>query len=230
MRGCVLPLTKLGTSGNQIVPADINRVMNELSDRELWAEAARGSDSAFSALFERHATSLYNYCFRRTADWAAAEDLMAATFLEAWRKRDEVEPTGDSIRPWLLGVATNLLRNHWRSRRRREAALERVALERPRDEVDAAAYLEDEADMRALLALVSQMPERDREVVALTLWSGLTYEETATALGVPVGTVRSRLSRAKARLRELASDNGHDQSARSALARAAIIEPGKGEG
>lgn len=72
--------------------------MVEPSDRELW-EAASGSAAAFGALFERHAKAVYNFCFRRTADWAAAEDLAAAVFLEAWRKRDEVKLAQDSLLP-----------------------------------------------------------------------------------------------------------------------------------
>src|SRR5918992_1750206 len=102
--------------------------MEAASDRELWAQAASGSDAAFGMLFERHASAVYNYCFRRVGNWSAAEDLTSATFLEAWRRRDQVRPTRDSLRPWLLGVATNLLRNDIRSRRRREAALQRVVI------------------------------------------------------------------------------------------------------
>ena len=115
------------------------------SDRKLW-EQASSSDAAFGELFERHAKAVYNYCFRRVGKWDLAEDLMAATFLEAWRRRDEIQLAGESLRPWLLGTATNLMRNQRPSARRRDAALQRVRSETPRQlsEDDAADRLDDE--------------------------------------------------------------------------------------
>ena len=208
--------------------------MDEPSDADLWRQAASGSDAAFGALFERHASAVYNYCFRRVANWAAAEDLMAATFLEAWRRRDEVQLTRESIRPWLLGVATNLIRNDWRSRRRRDAALRRVALttltsiDGPADEI--AAKLEDERRMKELLHQLSLIPTDQQEVIALVLWSELSYEEAATTLGVPIGTIKSRLSRARRRLMELAEHSGHNRSEENALARASETQPREAEG
>lgn len=89
--------------------------MEERSDAELWRDAASGSDATFEALFHRHASAVYNYCFRRVGNWSTAEDLMAATFLEAWRRREEIRLSHESLRPWLLGVATNLIRNDRRS-------------------------------------------------------------------------------------------------------------------
>ena len=206
--------------------------MDEPSDADLWRQAAAGSDAAFGALFERHASAVYNYCFRRTADWAAAEDLMAASFLEAWRKRDQVRLAGNSLRPWLYGVATNLLRNQRRSNRRREAALARVRLEvadaGPADQV--ASQIDDEREMRRLLKLISEMPMRDQDVIALVVWSELSYEEAAGALGVRVGTVKSRLSRARKKLAELAAHSGHSPGDSNALARASGTEPREVEG
>src|SRR5215212_11564012 len=79
----------------------------------------------FAELFEEHANTVYNFCFRRLADWAMAEDMTSAVFLEAWRRRDKVDLVGEPPLPWLLGVATNLMRNHRRSLRRASAALER---------------------------------------------------------------------------------------------------------
>jgi RNA polymerase sigma-70 factor (ECF subfamily) len=124
------------------------------------------------------------------------------------------------------------MRNHRRSARRRDAALRRVrtevAIEGFADDV--AARVDDENTMRRLLDLISSMSVQEREVISLVLWSGLTYEEAAVALGVAVGTVKSRLSRAKRRLVELAVANGHDIGEDSALARASAIEPRKAEG
>jgi RNA polymerase sigma-70 factor (ECF subfamily) len=121
----------------------------------------------------------------------------------------------------LLGVATNVLRNGWRSRTRRGAALARL---RPADEPnfadDVDGRLDDERAMRAVLGVLAQLPRREREVLSLCVWAELGYEEAAAALGIPVGTVRSRLSRARAHLRELAEPDGHEAGGnRAALAR-----------
>ncbi|MEV4287251.1 RNA polymerase sigma factor [Nonomuraea bangladeshensis] len=175
------------------------------TDLELWSRAAEGSGEAFGALFDRYARDVYNHCFRRTADWSAAEDLTSVVFLEAWRRRGEVRIHRESALPWLLGVANNVLRNRHRSLRRHRAALERLPARayEPDPAEDVAGRLDGERRMRAILALVDRLPPADREVLALCVWSELTYEEAAVALGVPVGTVRSRLSRARSRLKDL---------------------------
>lgn len=180
-------------------------ISDEPSDIELWDRAVDGDRQSFGVLFERHARSVYNHCFRRTASWAEAEDLTSAVFLQAWRRRREVRPVDESALPWLLGVANNLLRNHRRSLGRYRAALDRLPGpgSQPDPADDVAGRLADEQQMRRVLALVEQLPRRDQEVLALCAWSQLTYHEAATVLGVPVGTVRSRLARARARLVEL---------------------------
>jgi RNA polymerase sigma-70 factor (ECF subfamily) len=178
---------------------------DELSDIELWNLAVDGDQEGFGVLFERHARSVYNHCFRRTASWADAEDLTSAVFVEAWRRRRDVRPIGESARPWLLGVANNLLRNHRRSLRRYRAALARFPSPGPQPDPadDVAGRLADERRMSRVLALVERLPRRDQDVLALCAWSELTYQEAATVLDIPVGTVRSRLARARARLAEL---------------------------
>ena len=189
------------------------------SDAELWTDARAGDAAAFGVLFERHARSVYNFCFRRTADWAVAEDLTSITFLEAWRRREDVRLERESALPWLLGIATNVVRNQWRSRRRYRAAMARLAPDTAwegTDDVDG--RLDDERRMRTVLRQVERLPLRDQEVIALCVWAGLAYEEAAVALGVPVGTVRSRLARARARLAELTDGRGHDWSDERALA------------
>lgn len=144
--------------------------MEDASDLELWERAASGSDAAFGALFERHASAVYNYCFRRVGNWSAAEDLMSATFLEAWRRRDEVRLTRDSLRPWLLGVATNLLRNDLRSRRRRDAALQRVVIDSEESSFadHVAARVDDERRMKDVLRVLPAMSKDDQDVIVLS--------------------------------------------------------------
>lgn len=183
------------------------------SDRDLWLEAAAGQPDAFGELYERHARVVYNYCFRRTGDWAIAEDLTSAVFLQAWRRRGEIEAPDHSLAPWLLGVATNVLRNSRRAIRRHESAMDRVPLWQTdpdfAEEIDA--RLDAESEMRAVLARVSQLPRKDQEILALCAWMGLSYEDASRALNLPVGTIRSRLSRARSRLREPAAARGQEQ-------------------
>jgi RNA polymerase sigma factor (sigma-70 family) len=171
------------------------------TDLELW-RLARTDPEAFGALFERHAAAVHAFCARRTADLAAAEDLTSIVFLEAWRRRDAVQPAGESVLPWLLGIAHNVVRNAHRARRRHRDALRRLPVARDGHEAeDIAARVDAERALAEARRAIDALPRRERDVVALVLWSGLSYEEAALALGVPCGTVRSRLSRARARLR-----------------------------
>jgi RNA polymerase sigma factor (sigma-70 family) len=172
--------------------------------------AGESSDAvAFGQLFGRHAQAVYAFCARRTADLTLAEDLTSVTFLEAWRHRDRA-PSGDvgNPLPWLLGVSNNVVRNARRGQRRYQEFLERLPVPSvvPPAEDEAIARSETEATLRLALDSISQLPEREQEVVMLVLWSGLSYEEAATALAIPVGTVRSRLSRARFKL-QFALDN-----------------------
>lgn len=187
--------------------------MNDrIDDSVLWSRSREGDTGAFGLLFERHARVVYNFCFRRVGDWSVAEELVSVVFLEAWRGREKELPAG-KVLPWLLGVAANVVRNRRRSERRHAAALAR--LPRPRPEpghaADADARLDDERQMRTLLLLVERLPRRWRDVFVLCVFLELSYKDAALALDVPVGTVRSRLSRARQRFRELEADSGHEQ-------------------
>ena len=191
--------------------------MNEVvaaTDRELWTAAVDGDAVAFGALFERHSRAVYNFAFRSTANWATAEDAASDVFLTAWRRRGEVVFTTESgsVLPWLLGVAANQLRNRRRSGRRASAALGRLNARevQPDHSDETVGRIADEAQMAEVQAVVERLPGHERDVLALCAWAGLDYEEAAIALAVPVGTVRSRLSRARAHLRELVEANGHE--------------------
>ena len=165
-----------------------------------------GDPSAFAELYDSYARAVYNHAFRLTADWSAAEDVMAETFMEAWRLRDRVGAEGGSLRPWLLGVAINVARGHHRSNRRYRAAANaaaevETALPDHADEV--AGRLDDRRRIAAALRALAALRRPEREVLTLCLWAGLEYTAAAEALGIAVGTVRSRLSRARAKLRKL---------------------------
>jgi RNA polymerase sigma factor (sigma-70 family) len=187
---------------------------DRLSDRELWALAVAGDPERFGTLFERHARAVYNFCFRRTGSWTAAEDLTSEVFLLAWRRRREVVFTtdGGSVLPWCMGVALNLLRNRRRSDRRASAAFARLDAGASESDFsdEVVERLADERQMREVLAVFDRLAPHEQEVLSLCAWAGLDYEGCAVALGVPVGTIRSRLSRARAHLRELLELDGHE--------------------
>lgn len=187
--------------------------MGDAKDRDLWGGSLQDDPEAFGEIFARHAKPVYNYLFRRCGDWSTAEDLTSIVFLEAWRRRLDVRLVHDSALPFLYGVATNVLRNRRRSERRYREALARMPAPSgsgdPAD--DPAARAAAEEDMRSILALLGRLPRREQDVTSLCLWMGLSYEEAAVALDVPVGTVRSRLSRARGRLRELLEASGHEE-------------------
>ena len=176
--------------------------MTRISDGELWARVRQGDDGAFADLFRRHAGAIHGYCFRRTGDWSRAEDLTSITFLEAWRRRS-MKLDEEAVLPWLYGVATNVVRNSGRSVRRYRAALGRMpeprALPDGSDEI--ADRLSAEQEIAALHDALRNLPRQELDVLSLIHWQDLTMTEAAAALGVPAATVRSRLSRAHARLR-----------------------------
>jgi RNA polymerase sigma-70 factor (ECF subfamily) len=175
--------------------------MAELEDIDLWRRSQAGDADAFSSLFDRHANTIYGFCFRRTADWALAEDLTSVVFLEAWRRRQDVDLDTRGTLPWLLGVATNVVRNQERGLRRYRAALDRIPpLEPERDFADGLAErLDAEARMRSLLAEIRRLPQPEQDVLLLS-WAGLSSSEIAAALNVAQGTVRTRLFRSRRRL------------------------------
>jgi RNA polymerase sigma factor (sigma-70 family) len=127
-------------------------------------------------------------------------------FLETWKRRRQVRMQGDSLLPWLYGVATNLLHNHRRAvRRHRDAFARMPALTATPDGADeTAARLDAERRMSQVMQSIKSLPRRDQEILALCVWEGLGYADAAEALGIPIGTVRSRLARTRQRLRKVA--------------------------
>jgi RNA polymerase sigma factor (sigma-70 family) len=179
-------------------------IVVEPSDDELWSRSRSGDADAFGVLFDRHARTIYNYCFRRVGSQVVAQDLLSIVFLEAWRRRDKELPPA-KVLPWLYGIATNVVRHQRRSERRYAAALGRLAPpDVARDFADAAdERLDYENEAQCAISLLGKLPNGERDVFILCVGMDLSYDDTAAALGIPLGTVRSRLSRAKARLREL---------------------------
>jgi RNA polymerase sigma factor (sigma-70 family) len=178
------------------------------TDAAVMARSCR-LPSNFSAIFDRHFDAIYSY-LRRRLGAQLAEDLAAQTFEEAFRLRARYDPTREDARPWLYGIATNLVRNHLRQERRRLMAYSRFPTETASaDEVDVAV---SRADARALAPDVARALESltpaDRDTLLLLAWAQLSYSEISEALDIPIGTVRSRLSRARMQVRELIGQSG----------------------
>jgi RNA polymerase sigma factor (sigma-70 family) len=189
----------------------------------LRARVRDGDPDAFGELFDGHARAVHSLAFRLTGNRQEAEEIVSLAFLEAWRLRDRVDPDGESLRPWLLGITVNVARNFTRAARRHQAAMARVpdAGVVPDFADEVASRLDDAARLTAVRAAFSRLRPDEQDVVALCVWSGLDYAQAAAALEVPVGTVRSRLSRGRQKLREMASPYG---------GRGTFAEPATGSG
>jgi RNA polymerase sigma factor (sigma-70 family) len=157
----------------------------------------------FGPLFDRHATVVHRYLARRIGP--DADDLLAETFLIAFRQRATYRKLHVDVRPWLFGIATNVLRRHARQEKRRYQALARAAVDRsgePHATDDAVGRLDAQSLRRDLSAALAALNRGDRDVLLLTAWAELSYAEIAAVLNIPVGTVRSRLNRARRVTRE----------------------------
>ncbi|MFI9596696.1 RNA polymerase sigma factor [Nonomuraea sp. NPDC052265] len=182
-----------------------------LEDAEL-IQRSRRDPAAFAALFDRHAPALHRYVTRRLGD-SLADDVVAETFLTAFRRRARYDLSYLDARPWLYGIAANLIGKHRRTEQRFYFALARTGVdevaESYADRVEARVSASAaQGDLAGALAVLS--PE-DREVLLMIAWADLSYEEVARALGVPIGTIRSRLHRARKKTR--AALGGVDPSA-----------------
>jgi RNA polymerase sigma-70 factor, ECF subfamily len=151
----------------------------------------------FGAVFDRHFVVVHRYLARRVGR-ERADDLASQTFTVAFARRASFRPGALGARPWLLGIATNLLLNHRRSEQRGLETTARLAAHR-----DAATSGDNEPSELdgELAAALAELDDGQRDVLLLVAWGELSYEEIAASLAIPIGTVRSRLSRARAHLR-----------------------------
>lgn len=163
----------------------------------------------FGKIFDRHFADIDRYLARRVGR-ETADDLAAEVFVIAFRGRARYDPSAAEVRAWLFGIAANLARRHWRSERRQLRAYARTGID-PLGGLDTD-ELDGRIDARSagpkLARALAALNHSDREILLLFAWAELSYDEIADALGIPVGTVRSRLSRARARVRELLSPTG----------------------
>jgi RNA polymerase sigma-70 factor (ECF subfamily) len=158
---------------------------------------------AFAGLYDRHAAHIHRYVTRRLGS-QVADDVVGETFLSAFRRRRRYDLSRPDAGPWLYGIAANLIGKHRRAEVRLLRALARTGAdpvaESYADRVDA--QVSAAAAQRDLARALASLAAGDREVLLLIAWAELAYDEIAAALGIPVGTVRSRLHRARRKVRE----------------------------
>jgi RNA polymerase sigma factor (sigma-70 family) len=155
---------------------------------------------SFAKIFDRHYVAVHRYLARR-APRAQADDLASMTFVVAFEQRRSFRPQSTSARPWLLGIATNLLRERARVERREHGTLVLLGSERSVVAGCPVAEASDGVQAGQLAHALATLDSAQRDVLLLHAWEELSYEEIAQALAVPLGTVRSRLARARAHLR-----------------------------
>jgi RNA polymerase sigma factor (sigma-70 family) len=160
------------------------------SDAEVLARSAV-EPSAFAMLYERHHVAVRRYVARRVGS-EAGDDLAAEVFTRAFRGRERCRAEQASVLPWLLGVANHVIADHRRAEQRRLKALQRLAGTEPE-----LIEHEDRALSAELVRELRRLSGEDRDALLLVVWGELSYEEAAAAVGVPVGTVKSRIARAR---------------------------------
>lgn len=186
-----------------------------MTDGELIGRA-RIQPGWFAAVFDRHFVTIHRYLSRRVGP-DVADDLAGEVFRVAFERRDAFDPHHPSARPWLYGIATNLVHRERRSEHRRLGALRRLAARAAVPSADdvfdlADGRLDAETAAATTAGALARLPDADRDALVLFAVEGLSYGQVAAALGVPTGTVRSRISRARRRLRELLDAPGQQQA------------------
>lgn len=195
----------------------------DVVDDELRRRLRAGDTAVFTALFDEHIDKIYSYCGRLADSRNDAEDLASMVFLEAWRRKDAIRIVDGSPLPWLIVVAANVSRNYTRSRRRYRAFLRSLP---ERDDIpDVADQVVADVDAKRrgayLRYSLSTLGPEEQQILTLCDLAGMPYKDAAAVLDVPVGTVKSRLSRARASLREaMGPEHTWNWQAKESLVRA----------
>lgn len=171
------------------------------TDAELLSDTA-GAVDAFAALFDRHYRSVYRFVARRLGP-DVAEDVCLEVFMVAFQRRAQFVPIRATALPWLYGIATNLIARHRRTEERHLRAIQRTASQaRVTNADDATSRADAAAAWPHVANALARLPQKERDALLLYAWGDLSYEEIARLTEIPVGTVRSRISRARARLKK----------------------------
>ncbi|MEV0401710.1 RNA polymerase sigma factor [Actinoallomurus sp. NPDC050550] len=171
------------------------------------ADVAAGEPHRFEVLFRRYAPEIKRYAVRRLGP-GPADDIVAETFLTAFRLRDSYERERGEVRAWLYGIATNLISRHKRDEIRLLKALQKTGVDPVTEPFTERVEARVSADIasRRIAAAIAGLPAGHRDVLLLVTWADLTYDQVAQSLGIPEGTVRSRMNRVRAKLRRKLGD------------------------
>jgi RNA polymerase sigma factor (sigma-70 family) len=183
-------------------------------EERIWRDARAGDSAAFGAMFDEHRDRVFGHALRLTRSPHDAEDVTAVVFLETWRRRDAVRVVDGSIIGWLLVTTNFVARNASRTRRRYDELLSRLPL--PENSDDHAEEVDARLDGKHRTGQVRdafrRLSKNDQDVITLCVLEELPVAQAAEALGVPIGTVKSRLSRAKQRLASGAGTEVNEQT------------------
>lgn len=180
------------------------------TDEQLWLSVVRGDGVAFAAVFDRHGDRVWRHAWRLMQHRQDTEDVVAAAFAEAWRSRKRVRIVDDSVLPWLLVTTTNCARNARRSLRRNERLIAHIPVgPDAADTADVAADRLERLDVGSAVAqALRELPEKDARLISLVLLEEIPLPEAAQALGVSYGAAKTRIHRAKQRLRAILEASG----------------------
>lgn len=156
----------------------------------------------FAEIFDRHCSAVFSYLARRVGR-PGAEDLLGEVFRIAFERRGSYRREATNARPWLFGIATNLIHRHRRDEIRQVRALGRLgalSIAACDPTASTAGQLDDRADLMLVVRALERIASGERDALLLFAWEDLTYAEVADALDIPIGTVRSRINRARAQL------------------------------
>ncbi|GAA3105948.1 RNA polymerase sigma-70 factor (ECF subfamily) [Kribbella aluminosa] len=169
----------------------------------------------FEAQVEEHGASIHAYLARRTVS-GVADDLLGDVWVAAYSARSSYDPSLGSARAWLFGVARHVLHGYYRKEYRKQRLRVRRLVDRPIDETAAVdARLDAAALGPALRTALRELPAAERELLLLVAWENLTPSDAAQVLGIPAGTARSRLYRARQRMDERLAGSGQTQDERT---------------
>ena len=180
--------------------------MSSPSDAEVIGRSL-DQPEAFGLIYDRHAPTVLRFLGRR-AGAKVAEGLVGELFRIAFERRKTFDVSRTSALPWLYGIGSNLLLKHRRGEARRLRANARMAADEASDRRGSAAALDARMLLPRVADAIEALPDDEREALLLVVWEDLSYQSVAEALELPIGTVRSRLHRARTRLRELLGSNG----------------------
>lgn len=223
--GVLLDMEPFGR-GRGLVAVEDN--IRSTPDEDLWLKALDGDGHALAVVFDRHADRVLTHCARRLGTRQDADIVASEVFVQAWKSGRGVKFVDGSVLPWLLVVANNVARRHDRSRRRYEALQKRIAVDSELSD-DPAEEALNRIELRRrtaeLARAIAQLPTRHQEVVGLCDLGELSYADAAAILSVPIGTIRSRLSRAHNKLRDFLDEDSADRPGRGTRPSTIEVKP-----